>query len=160
MTEEEHSFRVRLGRIRSKPSNPFRPFVSRVMEAAGKAGGRFGSEWSGPGRGGGGRGRAASLNARPAPIGRSRGAVVKARVVRQEPRRTPLSAPPSYLQRDGASREGAPGVMFDARGDQADARDFAERCEGDRHRFIVSPDDAAELSDLKAYTRDLMAQAE
>ena len=162
MTEEEHPFRVRPGRIRSKPSNPFRPFVSRVMEAAGKAGGRFGSERSGAGRGGVGRGRAASLNARRAPIRRSRGAVVKAQVVRQGPGRTPLSAHLSYLQRDGASREGTPGAMFDARGDQADARDFAERCEGDRHhfRFIVSPDDAAELSDLKAYTRDLMAQAE
>ncbi len=29
-----------------------------------------------------------------------------------------------------------------------------------RRRLIVSPDDAIELSDLKAYTRDLMAQAE
>ena len=32
----------------------------------------------------------------------------------------------------------------------------------DRHhfRFIVSPEDATELSDLKAFTRDLMTQAE
>ena len=50
--------------------------------------------------------------------------------------------------------------MFDAAGDAADARAFAERCQGDRHhfRFIVSPDDAMELSDLRAFTRDLMAQ--
>ena len=43
-----------------------------------------------------------------------------------------------------------------------DHRAFAERCESDRHhfRFIVSPDDATELSDLKAFTRDLMAQAQ
>ena len=43
-----------------------------------------------------------------------------------------------------------------------DHRAFAERCESDRHhfRFIVSPDDATELSDLKALTRDLMAQAQ
>jgi len=51
--------------------------------------------------------------------------------------------------------------MFDANSD-ADPRAFAERSEGDRHhfRFIVSPEDAAELSDLRAYTRDLMAIAE
>jgi type IV secretory pathway VirD2 relaxase len=52
--------------------------------------------------------------------------------------------------------------MFDAEGDDADPRAFAERYESDRHhfRFIISPDDATELSDLKAFTRDLMAQAQ
>ena len=87
---------------------------------------------------------------------------MKARVVRQGGGRTPLSAHLSYLERDGASREGAPGMMFDARGDAADERAFAERCEGDRHhfRFIVSPDDATELEDLRAYARDLMKEAE
>ncbi len=95
-------------------------------------------------------------------MGRSRGAVIKARVVRQGSGRTPLSVHLNYLNRDGVSRDGAPGMMFDAVGDEADERAFAERCSGDRHhfRFIVSPDDATELSDLKAYTRDLMAQAE
>src|SRR6202011_5753640 len=36
------------------------------------------------------------------------------------------------------------------------------RCGGDRDhfRFIVSPDDAEKLSDLRAFTRDLMTQAE
>jgi type IV secretory pathway VirD2 relaxase len=49
--------------------------------------------------------------------------------------------------------------MFDKAGDAADTRAFAERCQGDRHHFccIVSPDDALELSDLRAFTRDLMA---
>jgi type IV secretory pathway VirD2 relaxase len=52
--------------------------------------------------------------------------------------------------------------MFDADHDDADHRAFAERCEGDRHhfRFIVSPQDAEQLSDLRAFTRDLMAHAE
>ena len=52
--------------------------------------------------------------------------------------------------------------MFDAEHDATDHRAFADRCEGDRHhfRFIVSPDDAEQLSDLKAFTRDLMAHAE
>ena len=42
------------------------------------------------------------------------------------------------------------------------SRAFAERCEDDRHhfRFIVSPEDAADMSDLKGFTRDLMRQVE
>ena len=87
--------------------------------------------------------------------------MVKARVARHGPKAAPLATHLSYLRRDGVTRDGAPGKMFDAAGDAADARAFAERCHGDRHhfRFIVSPDDAAELSDLRAFTRDLMAQA-
>jgi hypothetical protein len=44
-----------------------------------------------------------------------------------------------YLRRDGVTKEGAPGRMFDAEHDSADHREFAERCAGDRHhfRFIV-----------------------
>ena len=158
----EGEFRVRPGRIRHREASAFRPFVSRVLQAAEKAAGVTGASRSGSGRGGIGRGRSASLNARRAVIGRSRGAVVKARVVRQGRGRTPLSAHLSYLKRDGASREGEPGVMFDAAVDAADERAFAGRCEGDRHhfRFIVSPDDATELEDLRAFTRDLMQDAE
>jgi type IV secretory pathway VirD2 relaxase len=52
--------------------------------------------------------------------------------------------------------------MFDAQSDAADERAFAERCEDDRHhfRFIVSPEDAAQLADLRAFTRELMADVE
>jgi type IV secretory pathway VirD2 relaxase len=52
--------------------------------------------------------------------------------------------------------------MFNAEQDEANHRAFSERCDGDRHhfRFIVSPDDAAELSDLRWFARDLMAEAE
>ena len=52
--------------------------------------------------------------------------------------------------------------MFDARSDAADGRVFAERCEDDRHhfRFTISPEDAAEMTDLRAFTRELMADAE
>jgi type IV secretory pathway VirD2 relaxase len=39
---------------------------------------------------------------------------------------------------------------------------FAERCKDDRRhfRFIVSPDDAIKMADLKEFTRDLMGQME
>jgi uncharacterized protein DUF3363 len=50
--------------------------------------------------------------------------------------------------------------MFDAATDTADERAFAERCEDDRHhfRFIISPEDGAELGELKTFVfaRDLL----
>jgi type IV secretory pathway VirD2 relaxase len=52
--------------------------------------------------------------------------------------------------------------MFDAGSDRADGAAFAERCEDDRHhfRFIVSPEDAGEMTDLRAFSRDLARQME
>jgi type IV secretory pathway VirD2 relaxase len=87
--------------------------------------------------------------------------VIKARVVRAAGSGAPLGVHVSYLQRDGVDRENQPGRLFDAASDGVDGRAFAERCAGDRHhfRFIVSPEDAAELADLRAFTRDLMGQA-
>ena len=151
---------IRPGRIRSKKPVRGKNFVARVLAATQKAGGLYRSGARGKGRGGFGRGRAASLGAMRGLTSKSRGAVVKARVVRHGPKATPLATHLSYLRRDGVTRDGAPGKMFDAAGDAADAPAFAERCQGDRHhfRFIVSPDDAVELSDLRAFTRDLMAQ--
>jgi type IV secretory pathway VirD2 relaxase len=83
-------------------------------------------------------------------------------VVRHRASLAPLRAHLRYLRREGVTKDRAAGRMFDAERDDADHRAFAERCEGDRHhfRFIVSPDDATELSDLKTFTRDLMAQAQ
>ena len=68
----------------------------------------------------------------------------------------------TYLKREGVTRDGADARMFDARSDDADAKAFAERCEEDRHhfRFIVSPEDAAELEDLRTFTRELMKDVE
>jgi type IV secretory pathway VirD2 relaxase len=52
--------------------------------------------------------------------------------------------------------------MFDAASGDADAKAFAERCEEDRHhfRFTVSPEDAGQLADFRAFTRELMKDAE
>src|SRR6266498_683664 len=73
-----------------------------------------------------------------------------------------VDGPRVYLRREGVTKDGATGRMFDAERDDTDLRAFAARCESDRHhfRFIVSPDDATELSDLKPFTRELMAQAQ
>ena len=76
-------------------------------------------------------------------------------------RSAPLAKHLSYLQRDGVTRDGTNARLFDARGDTADVSAFAERCADDRHhfRFIASPEDAPEMADLRAFTRDLMARA-
>jgi len=152
-------FRVRQGRIRSTRGPRTKPFLAQVLQAAQKAGGL--SRGSGSSSSRFGRGRAASLAASRMLQARGRGAMVKARVVRQMRSPGALRAHIGYLKRDGVTRDGSPGKLFDAAGDDADGRDFAERCEGDRHhfRFIVSPDDAGELSSLRGFTRELMDQA-
>ena len=67
-----------------------------------------------------------------------------------------------YLQRDGVSKEHEPGQLYDAASDEADGGNFLQRSEGDRHqfRFIVSPEDAIVLEDLKPFVRDLMRAME
>ncbi|MBP1296417.1 type IV secretory pathway VirD2 relaxase [Bradyrhizobium elkanii] len=89
--------------------------------------------------------------------------VIKARIARIEAGDTgAVRAHLRYVQRDGVTREGQPGQLYDAGNDRADGRDFTERSGGDRHqfRFIVAPEDSAELSDLKPFVRDLMRQME
>ena len=152
-------FRVRPGRIRSTRSPRSKSFLAQALRATQKAGGfsrggsRRGSTF--------GRGRAASLAASRFLNNSARGAIVKARVVRRTRSPGALRAHVSYLQRDGVTRDGEAGRLFDAAGDEADGRAFTERCEGDRHhfRFIVSPDDAGELGSLRSFTRELMDQA-
>jgi len=67
-----------------------------------------------------------------------------------------------YIQRDGVAKENEPGQLYDATHEEADGKAFLERSEGDRHqfRFIVSPEDATELPDLKPFVRDLMQTME
>jgi type IV secretory pathway VirD2 relaxase len=158
MTDND-DFRIRPGRIRSTRAPHAKPFLAQALQAAQKAGGfsRRGATRSSTF----GRGRAASLAASRLLNNRARGAVIKARVVRQMRSPGALRAHIGYLQRDGVTRDGAKGQLFDAGGDEADGKSFAERCKDDRHhfRFIVSPDDAGELESLRTFTRELMDQA-
>lgn len=90
---------------------------------------------------------------------------VMARIVRHKGvqfRSAPLGRHIAYLERDGVTRDGRDASMFDAGSDAADRTAFAARCEDDRHHFrlIVSPEDAAELEDLRRFTRELMKQME
>src|SRR5260370_31194394 len=138
-------FRTRPGRIRSTRSPSTIPFQAEALQAAQKAGGFSRGRTK---RGGTfGRGRAASLAASRLLNNRARGAIVKARVVRRMRSPGALRAHIGYLKRDGVTRDGSPGKLFDATRDEVEARDFASPCEDDRHpfRFIVSPDDASAL---------------
>ena len=132
-----------------------------MLAATEKAGGTYRNHSNRPNGTNFGRGRSASLAAQRSPLGRNRGAVVKARIVRHRFKPNALRTHITYLKRDGVTRDGGDGLMFDATTDDVVTGAFAERCQDDRHhlRFIVSPDDAVELSDLKAFTRDLMDQA-
>ncbi|MBV9014288.1 MAG: DUF3363 domain-containing protein [Alphaproteobacteria bacterium] len=158
----DDDLRVRLGRIRSRGNQRARSFIAQALAAAEKAGGI--APWSPSRRRAGsfGRGRAPSLVANRLLTSRSRLVTVKARVVKRGSKPAPLATHLGYLRRDGMTRDGEPVRMFNAGSESADPRAFAQRCEGDRHhfRFIVSPEDAGELSDIKGFTRDLMAVAE
>ncbi|MBO9460704.1 DUF3363 domain-containing protein [Labrenzia sp. R5_0] len=168
MSDRDNDLRIRPGRIRNKgtSSRKVQSFVGQVMGAARKAG-HTGYNLSGSkGRGRGsqfGRGRFAG-----AARGLSRTqrrVVVKARVVRHRGARfrsAPLAKHIAYLKREGVTRDGRDAGMFSTGADSVDDRAFVGRCEEDRHyfRFIVSPEDADRLEDLRALTRDLMKQAE
>ena len=160
----EREFRIRPGRIRSTRAQHVRPFIAQALAAAKKAGGtvsRSGRVTSGN-RSRFGNGQRASIQANRFITARSRGAVVKARVVRHSGRTAPLGTHLDYLSRDGVTRDGEKARLFGPETEAADTRAFAERCGDDRHhfRFIVSPDDALEMSDLKSFTRDLVGQME
>ena len=167
MTTRDDDLRVCPGRIQHGNRGAKRPqtFVGEVMRAAKKAGHVGNSFRSSQGRSRSrfGRGRRAAVSIRLR--SNVRRVVTKARVVRHQGTRfrsAPLPKHIAYLKRDGVTRDGAPARMFDAAGDDADERGFAERCKDDRHhfRFIVSPEDAAEIGDLKTFTRELVADME
>ncbi len=67
-----------------------------------------------------------------------------------------------YIVRDGVTREGAPGRLYDASGDEVDGSAFLDRSDRDPHqfRFVVSADEGARLADLKPFIRDLLSQME
>ncbi|MEO3434503.1 DUF3363 domain-containing protein [Inquilinus sp. CAU 1745] len=171
MSEGDSDFRVRPGRIRSTRVPRAKSFINKVLHAAKRAGHANGVSSSGPktgrspafGRSSFGRGR---INfSRNRLFSSSRRVVVAARIGRHSGkafRSAPLSAHLSYLKRDGVTRDGERAAMFDAGTDRADDLAFAERSKEDRHhfRFIVSPEDAGEMTDLRAFTRDLAKQME
>ncbi|RWB72382.1 MAG: DUF3363 domain-containing protein [Mesorhizobium sp.] len=161
---DEREFRIRPGRIRSVRAQQARPFIAQALAAAKKAGGgvsRSGQVFS-SNRSRFGHGQRASIQANRLINSRSRGAVVKVRVVRHSARGTPLAIHLNYLRREGVTREGEKARLFGPGREEADGAAFAARAADDRHhfRFIVSPDDALDMADLRSFTRDLTLQME
>src|SRR5258707_4324257 len=168
MTVGDSDLRIRPGRIRSTRAPKQKSFITQVLRAAKNAGHTSGQAAAGKrsavyGRSTFGRGRLAFSRSRL--FSPTRRVVVKARVVRHKGRAfrsAPLTAHLAYRKRDGVTRSGKRAEVFDAGSDRADGAAFAERCKDDRHhfRFIVSPEDAGDMTDLKAFTPDLAKQME
>jgi type IV secretory pathway VirD2 relaxase len=160
---DDDEFHVKLGRIGNRRARRATSYLRRVRQAAEKAGAgsRRASNFSG-GRIGRGYAQGAVLAGR-AKVPGLRRVVIKARIVRiKAGDGGAVRAHLRYVQRDGVTRAGEPGELYDAANNRADGKAFTERSAGDRHqfRFIVAPEDSAELADLKPFIRDLMRQME
>lgn len=157
--DDELRFRPQPG----KPQQRGQPFVNQVLRQANKAGtGKPRKAGHQPGARLGRGHVAARFSGQQLPSN-ARRVTIKTRLVnlRQAGKRSTLSHL-RYIERDGVSREGDPGKAYGPLTDQADLNAFEERGRDDRHqfRFIVSPEDAEQLDDLRTYTRHLMSRME
>ncbi|HVA15009.1 MAG TPA: relaxase/mobilization nuclease RlxS [Stellaceae bacterium] len=162
----DDDFDPKLGKIRSRGGRVRSRYLREIADFVGRAGGRSGHSRGkfSVGRSGRGAGVGRVLGARDRYAAfRQRRVVVKTRLIKLgggglKGARAHLR----YLQRDGVTRAGLPGDLYDATQDRADGKAFLERCNGDRHqfRFIVAAEDAVEYQDLKEFTRRLMSQVE
>ncbi len=128
---------------------------AKLCKTVGKVGQRPGSRL--------GRGHVAARFAGASLMPNARRVTIKARLVNLTtagPRST--AAHLRYIEREGVDRQGGPGRAYGPTTDAVDTAAFEERGREDRHqfRFIVSPEDAEELDDLRTYTRHLMARME
>ena len=167
----DDDFRIRP----SAPRNRGQGFVSKVLKQAGKASGgkssvcrpaSAGNTGKSAGQRPGsrlGRGHTAARFAGAKLTPMSRRVTIKTLLVNHQ-RASPQSLAKHlrYIERDGVGRDGEPGRAYGSQTDAADLDAFKERCTDDRHhfRFIVSPEDGADLQDLRTYTRHLMARTE
>jgi len=159
---DDDRFRVRPG----APKQRGDAFVNKVLRQANKAGAKLGKAAGKVGQRPGsrlGRGHVAARFAGRGLGANARRVTIKARLVnlaQAGPRST--AAHLRYIEREGVDRQGGPGRAYGPTTDDADLEAFKERGAGDRHqfRFIVSPEDAEQLDDLRTYTRHLMARME
>jgi len=165
-SDNEDSFKPKLGKIRSRGGKKAQTYLQRVLHAASLSGPgfrRLGASTFGGSRIGRGAGRGTGAAMRRGRIAGRRRVIVKTRIVKLQGRGIGAArAHLKYVQRDGVTREGEPGQLYDAASDEANGKDFLERSDGDRHqfRFIVSPEDGVELDDFKPFVRGLMAEME
>ncbi|MDP2029523.1 MAG: relaxase/mobilization nuclease and DUF3363 domain-containing protein [Thiobacillus sp.] len=157
-------------RLRIKPGAPKRPdgsqsgqrsqrFVSQVLKQVSKAGAKASRARGAHPASTFGRGRVAAGLAGSRLEADARRVVIKSRyVVLKEAGAHSVSTHLRYIERDGVTRDGERGQAYGPETDTADLKSFEERGKSDRHqfRFIVSVEDAGELEDLRAYTREFM----
>ena len=167
----DDDFRVRPSAPKSRGKGQGQSFVSKVLKQAGKASsGKSSVRRPASARGAGqrpgsrlGRGHTAARFAGAKLTPMSRRVTIKTLLVNQQ-RASPQSLAKHlrYIERDGVGRDGEPGQAYGPQTDAADLDAFKERCADDRHhfRFILSPEDGAELEDLRTYTRHLMGRME
>ncbi|HDS1771235.1 relaxase/mobilization nuclease and DUF3363 domain-containing protein [Pseudomonas putida] len=159
---DDDRFRVRPG----APKQRGDAYVNKVLRQANKAGAKLGKTASKVGQRPGsrlGRGHVAARFAGQGLGANARRVTIKARLVnlaKAGPRSTVAHL--RYIEREGVDRQGGPGHAYGPTTDEADTKAFEERGREDRHqfRFIVSPEDAEQLDDLRTYTRHLMARME
>ena len=163
----DDDFEIRPGRIRNRNSGQSkdRTLKAQLRALANRSGrgGRAIAPRSRRGTGRLARGRIASLRATSRAS--QRRVIVKARIVRHQGFRftaAPLAQHLTYLKRDGVTRDGKDAELFGSGDGPINGGAFAERCADDRHhfRFIVSPEDASELADVRTFTRELMTDME
>ncbi|HCW0413370.1 TPA: relaxase/mobilization nuclease and DUF3363 domain-containing protein [Pseudomonas aeruginosa] len=170
----DDDFRVRPNAPKNRGKGQGQSFVSKVLKQTGKAsGGKSSMRHSAAGGNGAragqrpgsrlGRGHTAARFAGAKLTPMSRRVTIKTLLVNHQ-RASPQSLAKHlrYIERDSAGRDGEPGRAYGPQADEADLDAFKERCADDRHhfRFIVSPEDGAELDDLRTYTRHLVNRME
>ena len=163
---DDENFRPRLGRMRGSPGKQDQTYLHKLLSATARAGGfkrkpraRFSGSRIGRGSS---VGRLLGAN-RYSAGERARRALVKTRLVRLGANGAKgIRAHLSYIKRDGVTREGEPGELYDAEKQVADGQEFVDRSADDRHQFrlIVSAEDGAQYEDLKPLVRRFMAQME
>jgi type IV secretory pathway VirD2 relaxase len=158
------SFTPKLGRIGWKQGTRLDRYINKVMRAAQSAGHVYGGRQSGFTGSHIGRGSAfGTLAAAGLYPGNQRRVIVKARITKFKAGDMGAARPHMrYIQRDGVTPDGEAGQLYSRDLDEADGTAFLDDCGEDRHQFrlIVSPEDGAELQDLKPFIRDFMAQVE
>ena len=162
---DEDRFRPRSAPPRDRASARTPRFISRVLGAASKPGRTVGRTLAPP-RGQGsrlGRGHVASRFASGHLGPQARRVIIKARlVVLKQAGVRSTQKHLRYIERDGVTRDGGRGQLYGAETDLADGKAFETRGRHDRHqfRFILSPEDANALGDLKPFIRSHMARME
>ena len=169
-SDGDDRFRVRPGKPKQRGDTFIAQVLRQTSKAAGVTGGKRGMGGKVRGKTTGkapgsrlGRGHTAASFTGQSLTAYSRRATVKVRLVYlQQASGKSTVQHLRYIGREGVDRQGEQGRAYGTITDEADTAAFEERGRGDRHqfRFIVSPEHADQLEDLRTYTRHLMQRME